>query len=625
MRCVSCEFENPEGLKFCNECGTSLKRRCAQCGFENALQAKFCGECGSTLGAAEKPPPAKSRKRKGAAPARKAARAAASSTIARSRPAAPEAERRQLTVMFCDLVGSTALSEHLDPEDLRTVMQAYQQACVVVITRFDGYVAKYLGDSLLVYFGYPSAHEDDAARAVQAGLGLVEAMQNLPLPNLRLPRLLQVRVGIHTGLVVAGEMGSGQYREERAIVGETPNIAARLQEHALPNSVVISATTSRLVTGLFECQELGPQVLKNVSVPMVLYRVHGVGAAQSRFEAAVQQGLTPLVGRVEELALLQWRWEHAKASEGQVVLLSGKPGIGKSRLVQELKEHVSAEGATRLEFRCSPYHHNSAFYPIIDHWQRLLQFAREDTPQVKWSKLQHALTSYRFPQADTLPLVAALLSVPQLEDMPPLTLSPQKQKQKTQEALVAWILEEAEKTAVYCAWEDLHWADPSTLEFLSVLLDQAPTSRILALLTFRPEFTSPWGNRAHLSQITLSRLGRSQVEVMVERVTGGKALPPEVVQQIVAKTDGVPLFVEELTKMVVESGLLTARNDHYELTGPLPALAVPFTLHASLLARLGTGQARAARRRHPTDTTGPGCRSGHRVRAEPAVFSRPAG
>ncbi|MBI3797980.1 MAG: AAA family ATPase [Deltaproteobacteria bacterium] len=495
-------------------------------------------------------------------------------------------ERRQLTVMFCDVVGSTALSERLDPEDLREVMQAYQQACVAVITRFDGYVAKYLGDGVLVYFGYPRAHEDDAARAVRAGLGIIEAMQNLPLPHLRLPQLLQVRVGIHTGLVVAGEMGSGQYREERAIVGETPNIAARLQEHALPNSVVISATTFRLVTGLFECQELGPQVLKNVSVPMELYQVHGAGAAQNRFEAAVQKGLTPLVGRTEELELLQRRWEHAKAGAGQVVLLSGEPGIGKSRLVQELKEHVSAEGATRLEFHCSPYHHHSAFYPLIDHLQRLLQFAREDIPQVKLSKLQHVLASYRFPQADTLPLVAALLSVPQPEDTPPLTLSPQKQKQKTREALVAWILEEAEKTAVYCAWEDLHWADPSTLEFLSVLLDHAPTSRILALLTFRPEFTPRWGNPSHLSQLTLSRLGRAQIEAMVERVTGGKALPPEVVQQIVAKTDGVPLFVEELTKTVVESGLLTAVNDHYELSGPLPPLAVPSTLHASLLARL---------------------------------------
>ena len=272
----------------------------------------------------------------------------------------------------------------------------------------------------------------------------------------------------------------------------------------------------------------------------------------------MQKGLTPLVGRAEELALLQRRWEHAKAerrpsgaAERRARDWQIPAGAGTERARQRTRAPL------RLEFRCSPYHQNSALYPIIDHLQRLLQFAREDTPQVKLSKLQHALTSYHFPQADTLPLLAALLSLPHPEDTPPLTLSPQKQKQKTQEALVAWIIEEAEKTAVYCAWEDLHWADPSTLEFLSFLLDQAPTSRILALFTFRPEFLPPWGNRSHLSQMTLSRLGRHQVEAMVERVTGGKALPPEVVQQIVAKTDGVPLFVEELTKTVVESGLLT--------------------------------------------------------------------
>ena len=266
-----------------------------------------------------------------------------------------------------------------------------------------------------------------------------------------------------------------------------------------------------------------------------MYRVIGESTAQNRFEVAVGAGLTPLVGREEELGLLQRRWEHAKNGTGQVVLLSGEAGIGKSRLAQALKEQVLAESATRIEFRCSPYHQNSAFYPIIDHLQRLLQFAQNETPQAKLAKLQQVLASYRFPQADTLPLVAALLSLPHPEGMPPLTLSPQKQKQKTQEALVAWIMEEAEKAAVYCAWEDLHWADPSTLEVLTLFLEQIPTTRMFAMLTFRPDFTPPWGPRSYLTQLTLNRLGRPHVEVMVEQVTGGKALPSEVLQQIVSQ------------------------------------------------------------------------------------------
>jgi predicted ATPase/class 3 adenylate cyclase len=501
--------------------------------------------------------------------------------------AASEGERRQLTVMFIDLVGSTALSTQLDPEELREVVRAYQRLCATMIGRFEGHLAKYIGDGLLVYFGYPVAHEDDAQRAVRTGLGIAGAISELPLPpNVRLHQPLQVRIGIHTGLVVAGEMGTVDRPEHLAIVGETPNLAARLQEKAAPNSVVISPTTYRLVTGLFECQDLGPQTLKGISLPLSAYQVVRESEAQSRFDVAVRVGLTPLVGRSHEVGLLRERWEQAKGGEGQVVLLSGEAGIGKSRLMQTLKEQVVAEGAVRIEFHSSPYHHNSAFYPIIEHLQRLLQFAPHETPQAKLTKLQRALVAYRFPQADTLPLLVALLSLPHPEGAPPLTLSPQKQKQKTQAALVAWLVEEAERQAVYLAWEDLHWADPSSLEVLTLFIDQVPTRRVLALLTFRPEFVSPWPPRSHLTQLTLNRLGRPHVEAMIEEVTRGKALPSEVRQQIVAKTDGVPLFVEELTKMVLESNLLSEADGHYQLLSPLPPLAIPSTLQDSLMARL---------------------------------------
>ncbi len=488
--------------------------------------------------------------------------------------------------MFVDLVGSTALSEQLDPEEYREVIQAYRATCATVIRRFDGYLAKYIGDGLLVYFGYPTAHEDDARRAVRVGLEIVERLQSrarqqagaTPLPHGRGSDALPVRIGIHTGLVVAGEMGVGDQPEPLGIVGETPNIAARLQEKAVPNSVVISPATYRLVAGLFDCQNLGPQELKGLSTPLTVYRVVGESAMQSRFEVAVQTGLTPLVGRESELGLLKQRWEHATTGAGQVVLLSGEPGIGKSRLVQELKEQLAHEGATRIEFRCSPYHQNSALYPIIDHLQRLLQFAREDSSATKLEKLQHTLSRYRFPQADTAPLLAALLSLPHPEGYPPLTVSPQKQKEKTQGVLVVWLVEEAVQNTVFTTWEDVHWADPSTLEVLNLVIDQAPTARLYVLLTFRPEFSPPWGNHSHISQLTLNRLGRSEVEAMVALVAAGTPLPTEVVEQIRLKTDGVPLFVEELTKTVIES--VGAQH-----AAPVP-LAIPATLQDSLMARL---------------------------------------
>jgi class 3 adenylate cyclase/predicted ATPase len=493
--------------------------------------------------------------------------------------------------MFCDLVDSTPLSERLDPEDLREVLRAYQDMCAAAISRFEGYIARYMGDGLLVYFGYPLAHEDDAQRAVHAGLAI---LSGLPLLNAQLHRTggpigevsLQTRLGIHTGVVIVGELGGGGDRDPAAIVGETPNIAERVQKIAEPDTVLISAATYRLVQGHFQCLDLGPHRLKGVSAPMPVYRVLSESEAHSRFEVALGKGLTPLVGREQEIGLLRDRWMQAKAGNGQIVLLCGEGGIGKSRLLQELKEQVTGEEQRKLECRCSPYYQNSAFYPLIELLQRILEFKGGDTPSTKLEKIESVLSQYHFSLADTVPLFAGLLSVPFSHRYSPLTLTPQRQKQKTLETMVEWLLKEAEKQVVRFFMEDLQWADSSTLEALSLLIERAPTSRLLMLLTFRPEFHPPWNPRPSLTQIILGRLTAKQAEVMAQQVTGGKILPTEVVQQIVTKTDGVPLFVEELTKMVVESGLLREADGRYELTGPVPPLAIPSTLQDSLLARL---------------------------------------
>ncbi|MBI3246697.1 MAG: AAA family ATPase [Deltaproteobacteria bacterium] len=591
MRCPSCNFENPEGMNFCGKCAAPLALRCPQCGFENPPGFAFCGKCATPLTEGEKEV------------------VSSQLSVVSPQPLVPSpehpAERRQLTVMFCDLVGSTALSTQLDPEELREVIWAYQQTSAAVIERYGGYIAQYLGDGLLVYFGYPIAHEDDAVRAVRAGLEIIETLrqpvpsplrgegqgegeilsplQDTPHPNLppqggKELRGLQVRIGIHTGLVVVGEVGGGAKHEQLAL-GETPNIAARVQSQASPNEVVVSAATLRLMHGLFVTEDLGQQALKGISTPMALCRVVEESTAQRRVERETYVGLTPLVGRELEMEMLRDRWRRAVQGAGQGVLLSGEPGIGKSRLVQTLREQVLSDRAIRIELRCSPYHQNSAYYPIIEHLQRFLRFTLQDTPQTKLEKLTQALSSYRFPQVETLPLLAAFLSLPHPEGASPFVMSPQKQKEKMQEAIIAWIVEEAERAPVYCAWEDLHWADPSTLELLTLLLAQVPTARLLMLLTFRPEFTPPWGPRSYLSQLTLSRLGQSHAEAMIEKVTGGKALAPEILQQIVAKTDGVPLFVEELTKMVMEQPVGAIHESPLQLT-------IPTTLQDALMARL---------------------------------------
>ncbi|MGE0827368.1 MAG: adenylate/guanylate cyclase domain-containing protein, partial [Candidatus Binatia bacterium] len=520
-------------------------------------------------------------------------------------PQSPAAERRQLTVLFCDLVGSTALSAQLDPEDYHAIVQQYQATCAAVIRQYDGYIAQHLGDGILVYFGYPAAHEDEAARAVRTGLDIVGALQHLPsqheVPSplagepvlsaveggqgegvrgttSRIP--LKVRIGIHTGPVVIGEIGSSEKREILAL-GETPNLAARIQGQANPDEVVVSAATYRLVEGLFTCEDRGQPELTGVATPVTLYRVVKESSVHSRFAVVARKGLLPLIGREHEMGLLHERWIQTKDGAGQVVLLSGEPGIGKSRLMEALKETVAHEGTGCLELHCSPYAQNSALQPIIEYLQHVLQFRPDDPANEKLHKLEVGARRAVPLQTEAVSLLAALLSLPHPTGYPALSLSPQKQKEKTYEALVAWLCAEAERQPVVYVWEDLHWADPSTLELLTLFLAQAPTTRILTVLTFRPDFTPPWGAHSYVSQLTLSRLGGSQVEMMVAQVTGDQALPKDVVQQIVRKTDGVPLFVEELTKSVVEAEVAVGARRAVPLQ-----MSIPSTLQDALMARL---------------------------------------
>jgi class 3 adenylate cyclase/predicted ATPase len=502
-------------------------------------------------------------------------------------PPTPEAERRQLTVLFCDLVDSTRLSSQLDPEEYRDVVRAYQTACTAVIQRYDGHIAQLLGDGLLVYFGYPQAHEDDAHRAVRTGLAIIDAVGTL---NTQLEQdngiRLAVRVGLHTGLVVVGQMGS-HGRQEQLALGEVPNVCARLQGLAEPNTVALSAATYRLIQGYFECQALGAHTLRGVAEPLAVYRVLSESGAQSRLDIARAYGLTPMVGREQEVGLLLARWAEVKAGHGHVVLLTGDAGIGKSRLVHMLKEHVAHEPHVRWECRSVPYYQNTTLYPLTDLLQRTLQWQQDETPDEKLSKLERTLRPYRLPLEETVSLFAPLLSLTISEERyPPLLLSPQRQRQKTLETMVAMLLELAEHQPVLFILEDLHWTDPTTLEWLNLLIDQTPTASMLVLLTCRPHFQLAWHHRSYLTEITVHRLSHAQVAQIVAGMTDGKTFPTAVLQQIIAKTDGVPLFIEELTKAILESGHLTEVDGHYELTKPFSTFTIPATLQDSLMARL---------------------------------------
>jgi class 3 adenylate cyclase/tetratricopeptide (TPR) repeat protein len=494
-------------------------------------------------------------------------------------------ERRHLTVMFCDLVGSTELSTRLDPEDLRDVIRSFQEACAEVIHRYGGHVSNYVGDGILAYFGYPQAHEEDAQRAVRAGLGMVEAIAAL---NARVPQPgseLAIRVGINTGLVVVGDIGTGESRDEMAVVGETPNVAARLQELAVPGSVVVGASTYRLIEGLFRCDDLGALAVKGVGAPVPVYRVREPTGA-SRFEATTTRGLTPLVGREDEIRLLLARWRLANEGEGQVVLLSGEPGIGKSRIIQSLREQLHDEPRVNLHYFCSPFYSNSALYPVLDQLERAAEFRRHDPPEVKLEKLESVLSQGTARPAEGAALLAPLLSIPTDGRYPALDLTPHQHRAKVFTTLLEQLAGLASQNPVLMIFEDAHWIDPTSAELFQLIVDRVQRLPILLVIIFRPDFTPPWSGYPHITSLSLGRLGHRQAAALVERVTGGKLLPPEVLDQIVGRTDGVPLFVEELTKTILESGLLEDAGDRYVLTGPLPPLAIPTTLHDSLMARL---------------------------------------
>jgi class 3 adenylate cyclase/predicted ATPase len=560
VQCPSCKANVPVDSKFCGHCGASLASACPSCGHRNPAQHKFCSECGVSLGPA-----------------------VAQAATPKAESSAVVAERRQLTIMFCDMVGSSALSTRLDPEEQSDVIAAFHSCCAKEVQSLGGMVAQFLGDGVLAYFGYPVAHEDDAERAILAGLAILKAIGSLTTIA---DVVVKARIAIGSGVVVVGDLIRQSLTQENAAIGETTNLVARLQEIAEPNTIVISPVTHRLVGALFDYRDLGLHSLKGFPEPMHVWQVLGVSKVVSRFEAQHPAGTSPLLGREEELELMVRRWEEVKRGEGRVVLLTGEPGIGKSRVTQALRDRLRSDPHTPISYFCSPYHQSSALYPHIVQLIRAAGIERDDSADAKLDKLQALLAQSSGNLAEDMPLFAALLSICGGERHPLPGMAPQRRKERTLAALIDHMKRLATRQPVLVVYEDLHWIDPTSLELLSLAIEGIGDQRILLLATARPEFTQPWPGHRHVSTLSLSRFGRSESEALIGGVTKGKALPREVHDQIVGRTDGVPLFIEELTKTILESGLLRDVGDRFELTGALPALAIPSTLHASLLARL---------------------------------------
>lgn len=533
---------------------------CPACGAMCTNAARFCAHCGTPLTDSVRPEVA-------------------------ADAAHDDAERRQITVLFCDLVGSMQLSEQLDPEDLRNAIQAYQKVAAQAIARYDGYIAQHLGDGLLVYFGYPRAHEEDAARAIHASLEILSVLHDLNLTERVGPRVpLAARIGIHTGIVVVGAIGDGTQRERLAL-GDVPNLAARLQNVAVPDTVVVSERTAQLAGGEFTYADLGTQILKGVALPVQAWRIVGISAAASRFEAATQGRLTPLVARDNELAQLLARWHLAQTGLGQVVLLGGEPGIGKSRLLSALREQLEVIGAQALRFQCSPYHVNSAFYPSIANFEHALRFLPEESVASKLDKLEGLIVERFGRPIEDVRFIAAMLFIP-TDRYGAMITSPQRFKNETLRVLADLTEAAARRQPTVMLFEDAHWADPTSLEVLDLLVARAKAVPLLIVVTHRPEFTPRWHDHDHVMAMTLAKFTRTESGELVNALTGGKALPTTLFEQILTKTDGVPLFVEELTRSVLQSPELKATDDRYEFSGTVSTLILPASLRDSLMASL---------------------------------------
>jgi class 3 adenylate cyclase/tetratricopeptide (TPR) repeat protein len=540
--------------------------QCPNCGRKVRPDARYCDGCGEPVSVP-----------------------AAASGVAEATPgssALSGAERRQLTVMFCDLVGSTALSERLDPEDYQEWLEAYRSLCSGVVRRFDGRVARIVGDGLLIYFGYPFAHEDDPHRAIRSGLGIIHEMRALSARfGERFTGSLDVRIGIHTGLVVVGDIGAGDTLERMGTVGETPNIAARIQGAAAVNELVISDATHRLSRGFFDTESLGARELKGVRNPVGLHHVVGEAARQSRIEIAARSGLTPLVGRRVELDTLLQRWSQAVEGAGQVVMIQGEAGIGKSRLIRALRERTGDAPHSVWEGQCLPHFRASALYPVNDLLQRWLRFKRSDSDAAKLNRLVSRTARY-LGNADDVSLLASMLSIPVPASDVLADLSPDVRRQKTLAAMLDLCRRSSREFPVLLVIEDLHWVDPTTMDLIGMLIGQCSRDRIMLVLTFRPEFEPPWEAKGHVGRMILERLSAEEARDMIQRVTAGKRLPAELLLRLIATTDGIPLFVEEVTKMELESGSLVEVENGYELRSALPEQLIPPTLRDSLLARL---------------------------------------
>ena len=566
LKCVSCDTENPRDNKFCGSCGAKLPLVCASCGTEIPSGNKFCGQCGTAIDADNE--------------------SGASPTVAPPESediAEAEAERRQLTVMFCDLADSTALSEKLDPEDLREVISNYQNTCTGLIKKYDGYIARFMGDGILIYFGYPIASEDAAERAVRSGLEIITAIQEIePAENYK----LQVRLGIATGLVVAGDIIGEGAAEEHAVLGMTPNLAARLQSIAEPNTLVISTTTRELTGGFFDYHDMGRHELKGISELEQAWQVIGEKETSGRFEAASEKGITPLVGREEEISLLVNRWQRAIEGDGQVAILFGEAGVGKSRIIDGFLKRIMESSRRAIYLSCSPFHVNSAFYPLTQCFQRVMGIHPGDSKDQRVAKMEKFIGDLDLELNSIAPPMAAILIESTESPYPPLSGTPEQIKNQIFEAIFKMLEAQCALRPTLFIVEDTHWIDPSTQEFLDQLIPQLRRLSVLLIVAARPSFAADWSGHPHVTTLMLNRLSRSDSLAMVGNVTAGKALPEEVVAQIIERTDGIPLFVEELTKTVLESELLIEQNDQYALSGTLSDLAIPNSLQDSLMARL---------------------------------------